>query len=47
MVVCADSSASKGMILRRGSGEVKHFIAKQLWVKAQFEHKDRHPEDSP
>ena len=24
MVVCTDSSASKGMILRRGSGEVKH-----------------------
>ena len=33
MIVCTDSSACKGMILRRGSGKVKHLTTKQLWVQ--------------
>ena len=33
MTVYTDSSACKGMILRRGSGKVKHLTTKQLWVQ--------------
>ena len=33
MIVCTDSSACKGMILRRCSGKVKHLTTKQLWVE--------------
>ena len=33
MIVCTDSSACKGMILRKSSGKVKHVATKQLWVQ--------------
>ena len=33
MIVCPDPGAWKGMILRRGSGKVKHVITKQLLVQ--------------
>ena len=29
-----DSSASKGILLRKGCGKVKHLTVKQLWVQA-------------
>ena len=32
-----DSSACKGMVLRAGSGKVKHLSTKQLWVQAATE----------
>ena len=33
MIVCTDSSACKGMTLRRCSRKVKHLTTKQLWVQ--------------
>ena len=33
MIVCPDSGAWKGIILRRGSGKVKHVTTKQLRVQ--------------
>ena len=32
-----DSSACKGMILRAGTGKVKHLSTKQLWIQAATE----------
>ena len=31
--LCVDASACKGMVLRHGSGKVKHLSVKQLWVQ--------------
>ena len=31
MTLCTDASACKGMILRHGTGKVKHLSVKQLW----------------
>ena len=31
--VSADASACRGMLLRQGSGKVKHLTTKQLWVQ--------------
>ena len=36
-VVCVDSSACRGMLLRTGTGRVKHLSTKQLWVQAAIE----------
>ena len=33
MTLCTDASACKGMILRHGTGKVKHLSVKQLWSK--------------
>ena len=33
MGVYVDASACKGMVLRHGSGKVKHLSVKQLWVQ--------------
>ena len=35
--VYVDSSACKGMLLRSGTGKVKHLSTKQLWVQAAAE----------
>ena len=31
MTLCTDASACKGMVLRHGTGKVKHLSVKQLW----------------
>ena len=31
LVLCTDASACKGMLLRHGTGKVKHLSVKQLW----------------
>ena len=33
LVLCTDASACKGMLLRHGSGKVKHLSVKQLWAQ--------------
>jgi hypothetical protein len=33
IIINTDASAARGMLLRRGSGKVKHLTAKQLWVQ--------------
>ena len=33
LVLCTDASACKGMLLRHGSGKVKHLAVKQLWAQ--------------
>ena len=33
VALCVDASACKGMVLRHGSGKVKHLSVKQLWVQ--------------
>ena len=35
--VRVDSSACKGMLMRSGSGRVKHLSTKQLWVQSVVE----------
>ena len=37
VAVHVDSSACKGMLLRAGSGKVKHLSTKQLWTQAAIE----------
>ena len=33
LVICTDASACKGMLLRHGTGKVKHLSVKQLWAQ--------------
>ena len=33
LVLCTDASACKGMLLRHGTGKVKHLSVKQLWAQ--------------
>ena len=33
LVLCTDASACKGMLLRHGTGKVKHLFVKQLWAQ--------------
>ena len=32
LTLCTDASACKGMLLRHGTGKVKHLSVKQLWA---------------
>ena len=36
-ILHVDSSACKGMLLRAGTGKVKHLSTKQLWIQAAVE----------
>ena len=33
LVLCTDASACKGMLLRHGTGKVKHLSVQQLWAQ--------------
>ena len=33
LILCTDASACKGMLLRHGTGKVKHLSVKQLWAQ--------------
>ena len=36
--ICVDASACKGMLLRHGTGKVKHLSVKQLWSQEVVHH---------
>jgi hypothetical protein len=37
MTLCTDASACKGIVLRQGSGRIKHLDVKTLWVQGAVE----------